>query len=296
MILFPNITPEIFTVDIFGLTLSLRWYALSYIFGFLLALLIMKTFIRKQVLWKNGIVPLSVEQADSLITYLILGVIVGGRVGYVLFYNLDYYLLFPANIFKLWDGGMSFHGGFLGVIISVILFCRVNSINLWSCADLIALASAPGLFLGRLANFINAELWGKPTTMAWGVVFPGDAAQNCPNIIGLCARHPTQLYEAALEGALLFLVLFILAKKGFLRLPKFITGCFGVGYGAARYIVEFYRVPDPQFFSTDNQFGYAFKYGEFGLTMGQALSIPMIIVGLFLIFFSLLRHTDVGRL
>jgi len=230
---------------------------------------------------------MEVDQADTLLTYLILGVIVGGRLGYVIFYNLNYYLEYPSDIIRLWDGGMAFHGGFVGVVLAVMLYCRINSIPLWSAADLIAVASPPGLFFGRLANFINAELWGRPTQVPWGVIFPGERAQDCKGILGECARHPSQLYEAGLEGLLLFLLLLVVAFWGGLRRPGFLTGIFGLGYGLSRFVVEYFRVPDPQFFSNTNPFGFAVRIGDYGVTMGQTLSLPMIALGLALIVFSL---------
>ena len=283
MIPFPNISPEIFTITIAGLDFTLRWYALSYVVGFLLAMLIMRFFTNQQRLWRFQTGPLDTEQVDSMVTYLILGVIVGGRLGYVVFYNADYYSQNPSEILKVWDGGMSFHGGFLGVVLAAIFYCRFNGILLWSCADLIALSAGPGIFLGRTANFINAELWGRPTSASWGVIFPGQRAQDCPGVIGECARHPSQLYEAGLEGALLFLVLVVLAFLGALRRPGVVTGAFLLIYGLGRYFVEFFRVPDPQFFSVDNPYGFAYSVGDIGLTMGQALSVPMVAVGLLLI-------------
>ena len=286
MIPFPNVTPEIFSIQVFGYTLALRWYALSYIAGFIFALWLMKFFIVRKGLWRLDSPPLRPDQADSLLTYLVLGVIVGGRMGYVLFYNFDYYSVNYMEIFQIWDGGMAFHGGFLGVVVAVIIYCAANSISLWSTADLIAMSSPPGLFLGRLANFINAELWGKPTEVPWGVIFPGVRAQDCFGIVGVCARHPSQLYEAFLEGLLLFVALFLLAKRGYFKWPGFITGFFAVGYGLSRFLVEYFRVPDPQFFSKTNPYGFAFKYGEFGITMGQTLSLPMILIGLVLMFYA----------
>ena len=178
---------------------------------------------------------------------------------------------------------MAFHGGFLGVVIAGVLYCRFNGVLVWSCADLIAIASGPGLLFGRLANLINAELWGRPTDVPWGVVFPGERAQDCPSLIGECARHPSQLYEAGLEGLLLFLMLVLFAYFGALRRPGVITGVFLLIYGVSRYLVEFYRVPDPQFFSPTNLNGFAYTYGEFGVTMGQLLSLPMIFVGVMIV-------------
>ena len=284
MIKFPNISPEIVSFTIAGTEFAIRWYAVSYLAGFFVAIFVMKFFLTKEKLWRFNVGPLDRDQVDSMMSYLILGVIVGGRLGYVLFYNLAAYVENPLNIIQVWDGGMSFHGGFLGVAFAALLFCRVNGVLVWSCADLIALASGPGLLFGRLANFINSELWGRPTNAPWGVVFPGNRAQECPGVVGECARHPTQLYEAGLEGLLLFLVLIIFALLGGPRRPGLITGLFLIIYGVGRYLVEFYRVPDPQFFSIANPNGFAYHVGEFGVTMGQCLSIPMICVGVLLIF------------
>ena len=291
MIPFPNISPEIFSVDFLGIEFALRWYAVSYILGFIFALKIMKYYVRRDNFWIANSPPFSSIQADSFLTYLILGVILGGRLGYVLFYNFDYYLANPINVIRIWDGGMAFHGGFLGVCFAVVVYCRGNSIPLWSGADLIAISSPPGLFFGRLANFVNSELWGRPTEKPWGVIFPGDRGQACEGIIGLCARHPTQLYEAVLEGLCLFGLLIILAMVGALKRPGLITASFSICYGCARFFVEYYRVPDPQFFSASNPYGFAFSYGDFGITMGQFLSVPMILFGITLAMISVLRRT-----
>ena len=282
MIPFPDISPEIFSFELFGINLALRWYAVSYILGFICALRLMKFFVSRKRLWALGAPPLSTDQADVFLTYLILGVIIGGRLGYVFFYNLEYYALNPLAIFRIWDGGMAFHGGFIGVITAVILFCSANKLLLWSTADLIAVSTPPGLLFGRVANFVNGELWGRPTEVYWGVIFPGDLAQKCDGVIGPCARHPSQLYEAGLEGLLLLVVLLYVALKGGFKKPGLITGIFALGYGASRFIVEYFRVPDPQFFSQANPHGFAFKLGELGITMGQSLSLPMILVGLFI--------------
>lgn len=292
MLPFPNISPEIFSFELFGMNLALRWYAVSYIMGFVCALSLMKHFVRRPYLWANDNPPMGSDLTDTLLTYLILGVIIGGRLGYVLFYNFNYYFANPFDILRVWDGGMSFHGGFIGVILAGTLFCKIYSIPLWPMADLIALSTPPGLLFGRVANFINAELWGRPTTVPWGVVFPGDRAQDCDGVLGVCARHPSQLYEAGLEGCLLFLVLYILGKGGALRLRGLTTGVFVSGYGLSRFLVEFFRVPDPQFLSDSNPFGLVIKLGSFGFTMGQTLCLPMIFVGLVLIFGSLRRSSE----
>ena len=289
MIEFPNISPEIFSFNVLGFELALRWYALSYILGFVCALYIMRAYLRRDHMWRRKVAPMEVDQADDLLTYLILGVILGGRIGYVLFYNLEFYLANPLDILRIWDGGMAFHGGFLGVVFSLIYFCARNGVQLMPMADLLALASPPGLLFGRVANFINAELWGRPTDVSWGVVFPGARAQDCPGVVGACARHPSQLYEAGLEGLVLFVILITVAALGGLRRPGLLAGMFVAGYGAARYFVEFFRVPDAQFFSADNPFGFAYRLGEFGVTMGQTLSVPMIIVGLLFITSAMSR-------
>lgn len=282
MIPFPNISPEIFSIELFGIHFVLRWYAVSYILGFICALKLMKVFILRDFLWESNKQPMSVEHADSLLTYLIIGVIIGGRLGYVVFYNLDYYIINPLAIIRIWDGGMAFHGGFIGVVLAVFIFSFLQKLPLWSVADLVAVSTPPGLFFGRVANFINAELWGRPTEAYWGVVFPGELAQRCEGVIGPCARHPSQLYEAGLEGVFLFIILLYVVLWGGLKKPGLVTGIFASGYGVSRFIVEYFRVPDPQFFSPTNSFGFAFTVGDFGLTMGQSLCLPMIFIGLFL--------------
>lgn len=287
MIPFPDISPEIFSISFGEFEFSLRWYAVSYILGFIVAIYLMRFFIRREGLWKYRTPPMEYEQAEGFLTYLILGVILGGRLGYVLFYNFSYYLQNPLDIIRVWDGGMAFHGGFVGVVLVVIFYTRYNGIPLLSAADLIAIATPPGLMFGRIANFINAELWGRPTEAPWGVVFPGERAQNCSGITGDCARHPSQLYEAGLEGLLLFSILLCLAFIGMFRRPGFITGVFILGYGVSRYIVEFFRVADPQFLSSDNPLGYVYRLGDFGVTMGQLLSLPMIFAGAIFILLSL---------
>ncbi|WP_435257677.1 prolipoprotein diacylglyceryl transferase [Thioclava sp. FR2] len=283
---FPSISPEIFAFEVFGITLALRWYALAYIVGILLGWRIALAAVRRPDLW-TGAAPMTADQIERLLTWVILGVILGGRLGFVLFYQPAYYLENPTHIPRVWEGGMSFHGGFLGVVVAAFLFCRIEGIPMLKAADVMALSTAPGLLLGRIANFINAELWGRPTTMPWGVAFPGEAAQTCPGIEGICARHPSQLYEAALEGLFLGALLLWLAwRHGWLKFPGRIAGLFFMGYGAARFIVEFFRQPDAQFVSDGNPLGLAFHIGGYGLTMGQALSLPMIAVGLYFLLRS----------
>jgi phosphatidylglycerol:prolipoprotein diacylglycerol transferase len=240
--------------------------------------------IKTSRLWPNDRAPVTPLQGDDLLTSVILGVILGGRLGYVAFYQPAYYLQNPSEILMIWQGGMSFHGALLGVSAACFYYCWRNGISKMQTADLMAFTVPPGLLLGRIANFINAELWGRQTTAPWGVIFPGNAAQDCAMAMpGLCARHPSQLYEAALEGLLLgALLLFLIWRKNALKRPGLIAGIFFAGYGAARFFVEFFRQPDAQFISPENPLGLAFQFGGMGLTMGQALSLPMIALGLFL--------------
>lgn len=284
MIAFPNISPEIFSITIFGIELALRWYALAYIIGLILGWRIAVLAANRPALWRNNLSPIEAVQVEDLLTWVIVGVILGGRLGYVLFYQPVHFLYHPLEIVMIWKGGMAFHGGLAGVCVAAYLFFRRNLVPYDSGADLLALAAPAGLLLGRVANFINAELWGRPTDLPWGVIFPGEAAQACGQITGLCARHPSQLYEAVLEGLLLGgLLLFLAFKKAALKKPGLITGIFFAGYGIARCFVELVRQPDAQFQSPENPLGYVFELAGLGITMGQILSLPMIAVGLFLI-------------
>ena len=280
---FPQISPEIFAIEVFGMTFALRWYALAYIVGLVGGWRLALATLRRPALWA-GAPPMTADQVERLLTWVIIGVILGGRLGFVLFYQPAFYLQNPGAILKVWEGGMSFHGGFLGVVVAGIVFCRREGIPMLQAADVMALAAPLGLFLGRVANFINAELWGRPTSLPWGVAFPGEAAQTCPGIEGICARHPSQLYEAVLEGLVLGLVLLWLAyQRGWLKSPGALAGLFFAGYGAARFAVEFVRQPDAQFISDGNPLGLALHLGGYGLTMGQILSLPMIMVGLWFV-------------
>ncbi len=280
---FPNLSPEIFTIEIGGFAFALRWYAMAYIVGILVAWRLAVNMVRKPALWA-GEPPMEGEQPEDLLTWIILGVVLGGRLGFVLFYQPAYYLANPLEILMVWQGGMSFHGGALGVLIAGYVWCWRNGVDWRSAGDVIVVGTPVGLFLGRLANFINAELWGRPTDLPWGVIFPGDAAQNCPGVEGLCARHPSQLYEAVLEGLILGAVLLVLAyRKGWLKTPGALIGMFLAGYGVGRFIVEFVRQPDAQFVSPGNPLGLAWHIDGWGLTMGQLLSVPMIAVGVLMI-------------
>ncbi|NSX56125.1 prolipoprotein diacylglyceryl transferase [Parasulfitobacter algicola] len=284
---FPDISPEIFTIAAFGIEFALRWYALAYIAGIIIGVYLVIRATKRPELWPNNTPPLTRDQIEDFLVWAVLGVILGGRLGYVIFYKPGDYLENPLEVIMIWQGGMAFHGGFLGVIFAAYLYCRKYGIPKMSMADCLALATPAGLFLGRIANFINAELWGRPTDLPWGVIFPGQAAQNCPQIIGLCARHPSQLYEAILEGLILGLLLvYLVWKKNALKTPGFIAGLFLLGYGLGRFVVEFVRQPDAQFISPGNQLGLAWHIQGYGLTMGQILSIPMIIAGILFIQYA----------
>lgn len=285
-ILFPDLSPEIFRLDLGNFSFALRWYALAYIAGFLGGWWIIQRLMARPVLWPGAVAPIAPARVESLLTYVILGVILGGRLGYVLFYQAGYYLAHPAEILRVWEGGMSFHGGFVGVVLAGLLFCRRHGVPALQLADAMALVAPIGIGLGRVANFINAELWGKPTLVPWGVIFPGPQAQACPWDwpVALCARHPTQLYEAALEGLVLFAVLaYLVWRKGWLHSPGAVTGVFLAGYGLARFTVEIWRQADAQFITPDNPLGHVLALGPVGVSMGQVLSLPMIVVGLVLI-------------
>ena len=290
LIPFPNISPEIFSISLFGVEFALRWYALAYIAGLLIGWWIAVRAIKRATLWANDTSPMTPKQVEDLLTWVILGVILGGRLGIVLFYEPSYYFANPGEILKIWNGGMAFHGGLLGVVIATFLYCRSLKLDMLKTADMMALATPPGLFLGRIANFINGELWGRPTDVPWAVIFPSygpnDPVRVCGEILtDMCARHPSQLYEAALEGFILGAVLLYLAfRAGKLKTPGFVCGVFFAGYAIGRFIVEFFRQPDVSFQSETNPLGLALHMNGYGLTQGQLLSLPMLALGLFLIW------------
>ena len=244
--------------------IAIRWYALAYIGGIVLGWIYARSLLKNEKLW-GGPAPITLVQLDDFILWVTVGIIVGGRTGYVLFYNLAFFIQHPAEIFELWKGGMSFHGGFLGCVAAVMLFARRNDISILSLGDITTAVGPIGLFLGRLANFINSELWGRAAdpSLPWAMVFPNG---------GPLPRHPSQLYEAGLEGILLFTVLAVMIRMGALKRPGLILGSFITIYGFARIAGEFFREPDPQL---------GFLWG--GLTMGMLLSVPMIIVGAIII-------------
>ena len=284
---FPAIDPVLISVEIGGLTLAVRWYALAYIAGILVGWRILILLMRRVSLWPGARPPMRPEQVEDLLTWLILGIVLGGRFGYVLFYQPGGFWAEPLRILRVWEGGMSFHGGFVGVVLASMIYARRHAIGGWallSLADALALATPVGLFFGRLANFINAELWGRPTDLPWAVAFPGIAAQDCPGVVGICGRHPSQLYEAGLEGLLLGAVLLLALRAGWLRRPGALFGLFLVGYGAARFVVELFRQADAQFLTAENPLGHVLVLAPgVGLSMGQMLSLPMVLLGVGLI-------------
>ena len=237
-------------------TLEIRWYSLAYIAGILIG-----WFLSKKIFISTEKIK---ENFDDYLTYLILGIIIGGRLGYVFFYNFGYYSQNLNEIIMIWQGGMSFHGGLLGVILVTFLFAKKNNHNPFEYLDIVALVSPIGIFFGRIANYINSELYGIETKMPWAVKFIK---------VDDLFRHPSQLYEAALEGLILFIILLYFRYKGFLKIPGTISGIFLTFYSFFRFIVEFFRVPD-------EQLGYLF----FNLTMGQIISLIFFIVGIYLIF------------
>ncbi|MEX5564268.1 prolipoprotein diacylglyceryl transferase [Pseudophaeobacter sp. 1A16562] len=292
MIQFPDLSPEIFSITIGSFEFALRWYALAYIVGILIAWRLAVAALRQPALWPVSQPPMRPQQVEDLLTWIIIGVILGGRLGFVLFYQPGYYLSNPAAILRIWEGGMAFHGGLIGVVLAAWIFALRHGVPRLQMADLVAVSVPPGLMLGRLANFINAELWGRPTDLPWGVSFPGQAAQDCGQALGeICARHPSQLYEALLEGALLATLLLWLAwrRRAFHR-PGLVLGLFLAGYGMARFLVEFARQPDAQFVTPGNPLGLAWHVGGYGLTMGQLLSLPMIALGLVFAIAALRRQ------
>lgn len=289
MIPFPDIDPVAVTIPLpGGAGLPIRWYALAYLAGLLGGWWLLARLMRRDRVWGDR-APVRPADLEALLTWIVVGVILGGRLGFVLFYQPGHYLANPADILKVWQGGMSFHGGFLGVILATLLWCRRNGAEAMRVIDGLAVVTPLGLFFGRIANFINAELWGRPTTLPWGVVFPGEAAQDCPGVVGLCARHPSQLYEAGLEGIVLGLVLWLVVSRGGLARPGLAGGVFVAGYGLARFFVEFVRVADAQFVTPGNPLGHVVGGPVWGLSMGQLLSLPMILVGLAFVWRAMAR-------
>lgn len=268
MLQFPPLNPvalQLGPLDVAGHTLGplrVHWYGVMYGLGFLLTYFIVKAQVKRR-----GIVMPEGDVADFIMT-LIMGVILGGRLGYILFYNLKDYLAHPLEILAVWHGGMSFHGGLIGTIVAGWYYCRKHKLKFLEMADIVMVAVPLGLGLGRLGNFINGELWGRPTDLPWGMVFP-TAGDGLP-------RHPSQLYEFGLEGIVLFLLLFFMSTRR--PKPGVLLGTFLIGYGVIRFGIEFLRNPDPQL---------GFVIGN--LSMGQLLSVPMVLVGAGLIAWVLRR-------
>lgn len=250
-----DLSPIAFSLGSF---ITVHWYGLMYVIAFFCGWALARYFTTLPH------IKFTKENVEDLFTYIILGVLLGGRLGYVLFYDISYYLANPLDIIKIWQGGMSFHGGFLGVLFALLIWSKKHHCSYIALTDFIAPCVPIGLFFGRIGNFINGELWGKEATVSWAVIFPTGGSQP---------RHPSQLYEAGLEGLALFLILFFLAKKDTPR--GVISAVFCIGYALARSFVEFYRVPDPQY-------GYFLGF----ITMGQILCIPMILTGIILLYLS----------
>ncbi|CDZ25329.1 prolipoprotein diacylglyceryl transferase [Neorhizobium galegae] len=260
---FPNIDPVAFSIG----PLAIHWYGLAYVAGIMLGWFYARRLAANASLWKDGQSPITAVQLDDFLVWVAAGIVLGGRIGYILFYDLASVAANPIRAVEIWNGGMSFHGGFIGATIAMIIFARRNSIPVWSMFDTVAAVVPFGLFFGRIANFINGELWGRLSNAPWAVVFPTG---------GPFSRHPSQLYEAGLEGIVLLLVLALMIFRfKALKIPGTIAGTFVIGYGLCRIFVEFFREPDAQL-------GYLL--GTNWLTMGMILSLPMIAAGLWAIF------------
>ena len=261
---YPVMDPVLFSIG----PLPIRWYALAYIAGLVAGWLLARWLVRQDRLWADIAHPRP-EELDDLLFYCALGTVVGGRLFNVLFYGLDYYLAHPDQILAIWNGGMAFHGGLLGVAAACVFFARQRGYPILAVGDLVSTVAPLGLFFGRIANFIKPELWGRPTDVPWSMVFPG---------AGPLPRHPSQLYEAGLEGALLFAVLLAIALRGGYRRPGLVFGVLLAGYAVARTVSELYREPDPELEALAH-----------GLTMGMVLSAPVFVFGLVLIVRALRR-------
>ena len=281
-ITFPAIAPEIFSIEVFGVTIAPRWYALAYLAGIAIGWFLVWRALETPRLWTDNTPAMKTSDLENLVTFVVLGIIIGGRLGFVFFYAPAYYLENPLEIPLINRGGMAFHGGLIGVAVAGLFFAWRHKVSVASLADLLALASPAGIMLGRITNFVNGELWGRPTTLPWGVIFPDPRAQVCPGFAPPCARHPSQLYEATLEGLLLgLLLIWMVWMRGWFKIPGAICGLFLAGYGIGRFIVEFFRQADPQFITPENPIGFVLYLSpSIGVTMGQLLSLPMVVLGL----------------
>jgi len=267
---FPDIDPVAVQIG----PIAIKWYGLAYLSGLLLGWLYIRRLLSQTKLWADDRPPFLPQKVDDLLIYMVAGVLIGGRLGFVLFYEPSYYLENPLDIFAVWKGGMAFHGGLFGSGVAIWIFSRRNGINPWSTSDLCTATVPIGIFFGRIANFINGELFGRPTDVPWGMVFP-EARLHYPDVEPT-ARHPSQLYEAMLEGLLLFIVLRILTHYyGALKRPGLVSGTFLVGYALARSTAELFREPH-----------FAHSLNIEPLTVGIAYSIPMLLLGLFVIYFA----------
>jgi phosphatidylglycerol:prolipoprotein diacylglycerol transferase len=267
---FPDIDPVAVQIG----PIAIKWYGLAYLAGLLLGWLYIRRLLSQTKLWADDRPPFLPQKVDDLLIYMVAGVLIGGRLGFVLFYEPSYYLENPLDIFAVWKGGMAFHGGLFGSGVAIWIFSRRNGINPWSTSDLCTATVPIGIFFGRIANFINGELFGRPTDAPWGMVFP-EARLHYPEVEPT-ARHPSQLYEAMLEGLLLFIVLRILTHYyGALKRPGLVSGTFLVGYALARSTAELFREPH-----------FAHSLNIEPLTVGIAYSIPMLLLGLFVIYFA----------
>jgi phosphatidylglycerol:prolipoprotein diacylglycerol transferase len=254
--------------------IPIRWYALAYIAGFAFGWIYMRALAGNDSLWRAGQPRPSRAAVDDLLAFVALGIIIGGRLGHVLFYDPGFYLSHPEEIVQTWKGGMAFHGGLLGAIVAILIFARRDTTPLLTLSDICAAVAPIGLFFGRLANFIKPEMWGRESDVPWTMVFPQ---------AGEAPRHPSQLYEAGLEGLALGLILWFAVRRGALRRPGLASGIFGVGYGLSRIFCEFFREPDPIQEALGN-----------GLTMGMALSAPLVILGAFAMIFALRQQKAVA--
>jgi phosphatidylglycerol:prolipoprotein diacylglycerol transferase len=278
-ITFPNIDPVALHLG----PVAIKWYGLAYLAGLLLGWVYIRRLLSEPEIWANDTPPFEPAKVDDLLLYITAGVVLGGRLGFILFYEPSYYIANPSEIISVWKGGMAFHGALVGCVIAIFAFAHRNNVNGWSVADLCAAAVPIGLFFGRLANFINGELWGRFTDVSWGMVFCNERIKSiylgtCP--AGEIARHPSQLYEAGLEGLVLFIVLRLMTHHfDALKRPGLVSGAFLIGYGLARSTAEFFRDPH-------------FMVGPF--TAGQIYSLPMIAGGIFLIWYTL-RHATAAR-
>lgn len=279
---FPAIDPVLVEIG----PLAIRWYALAYVAGIFLGWWYAKRLVGNPRLWGRAGAPMNARDIDDFVVWCALGIILGGRIGYVLFYDLPRFAANPMEILELWHGGMSFHGGFLGTMLAMLLFSHSRKIPFWSLVDVIAPSVTFGLFFGRCANFINGELFGRATDVPWAMVFPDGGPEP---------RHPSQLYEAGLEGIALFVFLRILTHRYHkLATRGFVSGAFAFGYGLSRFVVEFVRQPDEQFVSPGNPLGWAWHTDGWGLTMGQILSLPMILAGLAMMIWVSRRARTAG--